>query len=669
MWIVPAFFIFMTQKNEPLFYQVMLTEKYCLTVGALTYLSTEQIKIGSLVKVPFRNKQVFGIVLGSTSPFVPDGYTLKEIISIHEQVLSSAYIELAYWMADYYVVPLQKALFVCLPKEHWKVPRQTKPKPIKSESVKEKVAHLQLTSTQETVVKQILQGQADSWLLHGVTGSGKTEIYLQVLQAVLDMGKQAIVLVPEIALTPQTQRRFEERFPGQLAVLHSGVTVAEKKRLFGQIRKGEKNVVLGARSALFAPVNKLGLIVVDEEHEQSYHQDQSPRYHAVTVARKLRELTGSILLLGSATPNITTYQNPLQKVLSLPSRVQGGMPEVELIDMRDELKAKNFSPISDRLQQVIREELLAKRQILLFLNRRGFASTFLCRECGFREMCPHCEVSLTVHLDTALAGYDPVAKLLCHYCGFTKTPPMQCEQCGSVTLKALGSGTQKILLELEKLFPYARIARVDSDTMTSPQKYHEFYQDFLDHKYDIVLGTQMIAKGLHLPKVQVVGVILADLSFHFPEYSAQEKTFQLLTQVAGRAGRVSEGGRVFIQTYDPQYNVLRHVVKHDYDAFRAEELGFRQEYWYPPFCDLLRLTVYEKTNKLAFKKVEQLKGFLIEQKQARKLEFEVLGPTPAWTHRRVGKYGFNLVIKVPKGKDLLSELVAFLPKDVAIDRE
>lgn len=652
----------------PFYYQVMLAEKYCLTIGALTYISIEDIATGSLVKVPFRNKEVYGIILGKVAPFMPNGYALKSIISAHDCVLTPAYIELAFWMADYYAVPLQKAVFVCLPKEHWKIPKNK----VKVGDVivpKEAKEHLALTPDQQKVVSAILSGQNDTWLLHGVTGSGKTEIYLQVLKDVLQKGKQAIVLVPEIALTPQTQQRFEERFPGQLAVLHSGVTIAQKKKLFQEIRQGSKNVVLGARSALFAPITNLGLIVIDEEHEQSYHQDQSPRYHAVTAARKLRELTGSILLLGSATPNITTYQNQQQTVLELRSRVQGVMPKIELVDMRNELKAKNYSPLSERLQEAIREELAADRQILLFLNRRGFASTFLCRECGFREMCPHCEVSLTVHLAANSAGYDPLAKLLCHYCGFTKTPPTQCEQCGSVTLKALGNGIQKIVLELESLFPKARVARVDSDTMTSAAKYHAFYQDFLDHKYDIVLGTQMIAKGLHLPKVHVVGVILADLSFHFPEYTAQEKTFQLLTQVAGRAGRVSDGGRVLIQTYDPQYNVLRHVINNDYEAFKNEELGFRQEYWYPPFCDLLRLTVYEKSNQLARKKADQLKDFLLSQKVARGLEFDLLGPTPTWTHRRVGLFGFNLVLKVPKGKDTLADLKTFLPKDVSIDRE
>jgi len=647
------------------FYQVMLPVKYCLSVGALTYTATIEIPKGSLVKVPFRNKEIFGIVVDEVAPFEPKGYQLKGVLTVFDQVLSHVQLQLAAWIAEYYAVPLQKALQVCLPKEHWKVQ-----KPIKGEKEILSVdSPHELTKTQADIIQTILAEDNKSWLLHGVTGSGKTEIYLQVAQAMLKKGKQVIILVPEIALTPQTNKRFEERFPGQVAVLHSGVTTSQKKKLFQQIRLGYKNVVLGARSALFAPATNLGLIVIDEEHEQSYHQDQAPRYHAVVVAKKLRELSSCTLILGTATPSLTTNEDPNLTIVNLPLRVQGAVPTIEIVDMRNELKAKNYSPLSERLKEVIGEELAAKRQVLLFLNRRGFASTYLCRECGFREMCAHCEVSLTVHLQPGRPGYDQTAKLICHYCGFSKEPPSNCTKCGSVTLKALGSGTQKIIMEIERLFPEARTVRVDSDTMTSPETYHAFYQDFLDHKYDIVLGTQMIAKGLHLPKVKVVGVILADLSFHFPEYTAQEKTFQLLTQVSGRAGRVGEGGKVLIQTYDPQYPVLKFVVNHDYEGFRKEELGFRQEYWYPPFCDLLRLTIYENTSQEARLAAQKLKELLAQQKIARNLSFELLGPTPSWFHRRVGRFGYHLILKVPKDKDVLSELITFLPKNVAIDRE
>ncbi|MBI4835888.1 MAG: primosomal protein N' [Candidatus Abawacabacteria bacterium] len=648
------------------YYQVLLKEKYCLSVGPLTYLSAMEIIPGTLVKVPFRNKEVAGLLIEEVAPFEAKGYELKEIVSIHDHLLSPAQMSLVKWLADYYAVPLQKAVLVCLPGELWKGTKELR---ITNYELRIGEKEHVLTGVQREIVEGILQGGSATWLLHGVTGSGKTEIYLQVAKEVLRQGKQVIILVPEIALTPQTSKRFEERFPGQVAILHSGVTVSQKKKLYQEIRERKKNVVLGARSALFAPAHALGLIIIDEEHEQSYHQDQSPRYHAVTVARKLQELTDSILILGSATPSLTSYQDQEQKVVLLPERVHGGFPDIELIDMRNELKAKNYSPLSERLQEAIGEELAQKRQVLLFLNRRGFASTYLCRECGFREMCPHCEISLTVHLSNYHGGFDPEAKLICHYCGFTKQPPSSCPRCSSVALKALGSGTQKIIMELERLFPHARTVRVDADTMTSAASYHEFYQDFLDHKYDIVLGTQMIAKGLHLPKVQLVGVILADLSFHFPEYTAQEKTFQLLTQVSGRAGRMGEKGRVYIQTYDPSYAVLRHVVNHDYAGFRAEELGFRQEYWYPPFCDILRLTVYEKTNQEAKKEAGQLKDLLSREKVARNLIFELLGPTPAWLHRRVGKFGYHLILKVPKGEDILSQLVTFMPKNVMIDRE
>ncbi len=660
------------------FYHVLLPEKYCLQVGPLTYTSEQEIVPGSMVRVPFRNKELLGLVTEKTAPVTDKDFKVKDIAGIEKLVLSPAQIKTAKWIADYYAVPLLKAAFLFLPKEQWKIPKRINKKnlPIHNSQPSPKgplgaihnSSKHTLTAEQTGIVEQMLVGEPQVWLLHGVTGSGKTEIYLRVADAVLKQGKEVIILVPEISLTPQTLFRIEERFPGQVAVIHSGITPAQKRNLYDEIRSGQKKVILGARSALFAPTYNLGLIVVDEEHESSYHQDQSPRYNAVTVARELQKNTGSILILGSATPDVVSFIHPKQSIVSLPSRVASTMPNIELIDMRDELKARNFSPLSERLKAAVEEELHQKKQVMLFLNRRGFATSYLCRECGYREMCPQCEISLTVHLQDN-RGFDPVAKLVCHYCDYVKDPPSSCPKCGGITLKGLGSGTQKIVLEIEKLFPQARTVRVDSDTMTSPEKYRAFYHDFLNHKYDIVLGTQMIAKGLHLPKVNLVGVILADLSFHFPEYTAQEKTFQILTQVAGRAGRGEEQGRVLIQTYDPSYSVLRYVVNHDYEGFRKEELGFRQEFWYPPFCNLLRLTVYRDSSKEAKQAADSIKATLESQKIAQGLEMEILGPTPSWWQRRVGKFGYHLLLKVPKDKDMLSNLMTFLPKDVAIDRE
>jgi len=652
------------------FYHILLPEKYCLQVGPLTYASEEDIVPGFLVRVPFRNNEMLGLVIERTAPITDEDFKVKEVAAIEKPALSAAQIKLSKWLADYYAVPLLKSVLLFLPKEQWKIPKRK----FKVLSSKFKVeTHTQhekpiLTEEQNRIVEKILDENEKVWLLHGVTGSGKTEIYLRVAEEVLKRGGQVIILVPEIALTPQTLARIEERFPGQIAVIHSGITPAQKRNMYDEIRNGTKNVVLGARSALFAPAHNLGLIIVDEEHEGSYHQDQSPRYHAVTVARELQKTTGSILILGSATPGIVSYGDPKQEIVHLPSRVASTMPNIELVDMRDELKARNFSPLSERLKEAIEHELHEKRQVMLFLNRRGFATSYLCRECGHREMCPHCEISLTVHLEYN-RSFDPTAKLICHYCDYTKEPPTSCPKCGGVTLKALGSGTQKILVELENLFPHARTIRVDGDTMTSPEKYRAFYHDFLNHKYDIVLGTQMIAKGLHLPKVNLVGVILADLSFHFPEYTAQEKTFQILTQVAGRSGRGNEQGRVIIQTYDPTYAVLRHVVNHDYEAFKKEELGFRQEFWYPPFCDLIRLTVYRPGSNEARDAANSTKVLLENQKISLGLEMEIFGPTPTWMHRRVGKFGYHILLKVPKGRDIISHLITFLPRDIAIDRE
>lgn len=651
------------------FYHVLLPVDFCLKVGALTYSASIEIAPGSLVKLPFRNKASFGIVVEKVLPPKNADYKILAIESVYEQLLSTKQIKVARWMADYYGAPLVKTFLAFLPREQWKVGRKSKALVKAMPTVAASGELPTLTNDQQTIVNQITNSKPTTWLLHGVTGSGKTEIYLQTAKAVLEAGKQVVILVPEIALTPQTCARFEARFPHQVAILHSGVTAAGRKKLFEEIRTGSKNVVLGARSALFAPTFKLGLIVVDEEHEASYHQEQSPRYHAVTVARELRKQTDSILILGSATPRLTTVVEEDQQTVRLPERVNGLMPTIELIDMRNELKARNFSPISQRLQEEIQHELNAQKQVLLFLNRRGFATSYLCRECGQREVCPECDISLTVHLSPTKPGYDPDAKLICHYCGFTKVPPSVCSHCGSVTLKALGSGTQRILMELEQLYPTARIVRVDKDTMTSPEKYYAFYQDVLDHRYDIILGTQMIAKGLHLPRVSLVGVLLADLSFHFPEYTAQEKTFQILTQVAGRAGRSGEQGKVLIQTYDPDYDVLKHVVQHDFEQFKQSELSFRQEFWYPPFCSVIRLTVYDSKSVDAAKKGQKLLEMLESQKVARGLQYEVLGPAPTWQYRRVGQFAYQVMVKSPLHAQTMEQLVTFLPPDVMIDRE
>lgn len=651
------------------FYHVLLPVDFCLKVGALTYTASIEIAPGTLVKLPFRNKASFGIVVEKTLPPTQVDYKILAIEGAYDQLLSAQQIVVAQWMALYYGAPLLKTFLAFLPRDQWKISRISQRQLKHLPQVEASTENHVLTADQQGIVDQIAKSDPTTWLLHGVTGSGKTEIYLQVAKAVLAQGKQVMILVPEIALTPQTCARFEARFPNQVAILHSGVTTAGRRKLFQEIRSGIKNVVLGARSALFAPAFKLGLIIVDEEHEASYHQEQSPRYHAVAVARELRQKTDSILILGSATPRLTTVVDREQRIVRLPERVNGQMPHIELIDMRNELKARNFSPISQRLQEEIQTELQQQKQVLLFLNRRGFATSYLCRECGKREVCPECDISLTVHLKSSLGGYDPEAKLICHYCGFSKVPPSVCGHCGSVTLKALGSGTQRILMELEQLFPTARIVRVDKDTMTSPEKYYAFYQDVLDHKYDIILGTQMIAKGLHLPKVSLVGVLLADLSFHFPEYTAQEKTFQILTQVAGRAGRSGEQGKVLIQTYDPDYDVLKHVVGQDFEAFKQSELSFRQEFWYPPFCNVIRLTVYDEKVTEAAKKGVKLLEMLEAQKIARNLQYEVLGPAPTWQYRRVGQFAYQVMVKSPLESQTMEHLVTFLPPDVMIDRE
>ncbi|HYG75802.1 MAG TPA: primosomal protein N' [Planctomycetota bacterium] len=503
-------------------------------------------------------------------------------------------------------------------------------------------------------------GKASSFLLQGVTGSGKTEVYLRALKTVLALGKQGIVLVPEIALTPQTAQRFERRLGRErVAVLHSHITDGERADAWRAIRAGKIDVVVGARSALFAPLPRLGIVVIDEEHENAFKQETTPRYHARDVAFELARLSNAVLVLGSATPSfeaIYAARTGRMRHLHLSQRVAGRpLPPVEVVDMaRENREVERYSYLSRRLTMAIHQTLEQREQIILFMNRRGFATVLTCLRCGRTEKCEQCDITLTSHRDTSGQSAD---SLSCHYCNFTKPVPDVCAGCGAPGIKHWGMGTERVEAEVKKTFPGARVARMDSDTMTRRAAYIDTLGLFRAGKIDILIGTQMIAKGLDFPNVTLVGVVLADTALHMPDFRSRERTFQLLSQVAGRAGRSDKGGRVIVQTHLPHDAAIRAAALHDFDAFCVNELEERKGYNYPPFSRLARIIVRSKDLAHARAAAEQIASTLKAQPQAATGNgVSILGPAEAPLSRLEGFYRQHVLIKA-RTSEVLSDLL------------
>jgi len=523
-----------------------------------------------------------------------------------------------------------------------------------------------LESIKPRLLKEPSNASPSVFLLHGVTGSGKTEIYLQALAEVVKQGRRGIVLVPEIALTPQTIERFVSRFPGRVAVLHSKLSLGEQYDEWHRIRNGEFDVVIGSRSAIFAPQSELGLIVIDEEHEWTYKQhDKSPRYHARDVAIKLAELSGAVVILGSATPDVETFHHTQRggyPLLQLPERVTpsegSSLPRVEVVDLRDELKAGNRSIFSRSLSQAITKAVRSREQVILFLNRRGAATFVQCRHCGFVLRCKRCEVALTHHWAEGT--------LLCHQCNYRMPVPQSCPRCRSQRIKFLGIGTQKLEQEASQAFPQARLLRWDSDVTGGKYSHQEILSKFRAHQADILIGTQMVAKGLDLPQVTLVGVISADTGLNLPDFRAGERTFQLLCQVAGRAGRGSLGGRVIIQTYNPEHYSIQAAANYDYTAFYNREINYRRQLRNPPFSQLACLT-YSHTNDTGCQReAERMKRLLTQEIDSRGIaDLSLIGPAPAFVHRLRGRFRWQIILRGSEPSALLSELP--IPQGWAVD--
>lgn len=501
---------------------------------------------------------------------------------------------------------------------------------------------LPLTSDQEAAYQAIKQSVDDSshdvFMVHGVTGSGKTEVYLQIIEQALAKGKEAIVLVPEISLTPQMVERFKRRFGSLVAVMHSGLSVGEKYDEWRKIQRSEVRLVVGARSAVFAPFENLGMIIIDEEHEASYKQEETPRYHARDVAIWRGDRHKCPVVLGSATPSLESFaraKKNVYKLLSLPNRVNNQMmPEITLVDMREEMRKGNRSMFSETLMERLQQMLAKKEQAVLFLNKRGYSAFIMCRDCGHVVKCPHCEISLTYHRHNS--------RLKCHYCGHEEGVPNTCPECGSEHIRYFGTGTQRVEEELTKVLPEARVIRMDVDTTSRKGAHERLLTSFGNGGADILLGTQMIAKGLDFKNVTLVGVLSADTMLHIPDFRSAEKTFQLLTQVSGRAGRHEKEGRVIIQSYEPSHYSIQLTKSHDFMTFFMQEMQNRKNQSYPPYYYLAMITISHQDLIKAASAAEKIAGFL---KSNSDRSHVILGPSASPIARIKDRYRYQCMIK------------------------
>ena len=537
--------------------------------------------------------------------------------------------------------------------EIYKVRRNRTPIPQDNEREPAKV----LTPAQTAAVEYIEKSDKRVQLIHGVTGSGKTEIYLTLIARQLAAGKSSIFLVPEISLTPQMLGQLRRRFGSRAAILHSGLSAGERFDEWWRLRSGEAKIAIGARSAIFAPLENIGVIIIDEEHDASYNSETAPRYSTVDVAKMRAEYNGCKLILGSATPSVESYVQATEGkygLVTLTERINGKpMPEIVIADMRREVRRGNVSNLSSLLKQELKEALDSGNQAIIFLNRRGYAQTVICTDCGYVAKCENCDVSLTYHSEENC--------LKCHYCGAKYRMLSACPQCGGRHLRYSGTGTQRVVSEIKELFPNARILRMDNDTVSGKDGHYRILKSFGDRQADILVGTQMIAKGHDFPSVTLVGILDADMSLHFSDYRSGERTFQLITQVAGRSGRAGAKGRVVLQTYSPENYILRYAVAYDYKGFFENEIKMRKAALFPPYALILRIMVVAQQDETA---LEALKKAYIAAEELKKLypqEFIFLNKMHSPIKKIQGRVRYQVLMRLrtntllPKVYDIAAE--------------
>ncbi|MFN7262301.1 MAG: primosomal protein N' [Pseudobdellovibrionaceae bacterium] len=649
---------------------------------ALTYSSDLELRRGSFVEVPLGKRTAQGLVLGPTS-IKPD-FEIKLVKSMKEDfpLLPEPFVKWIEWVSDYYLYPPGLvASSVLPPLPHTKKERASRRPPVIP--MLEQTSWPELTEEQKKVFEAINSEVGfQTHLLFGVTGSGKTEVYLKLLNETLNRGKSGIVLVPEISLTPQLLHRFASRFGDQVAVIHSQLTEREKTNQWWDIVSGKKRILIGARSALFCPIQNLGMIIVDEEHEPSYKQDEKLKYHGRDSAIVLGKLCNCPVVLGSATPSMESWKNAVDgkyKLQKMGQRVQNrALPIVSVVDLKlnkeEQQKRKDLgldlpSWMSLDLYHALRKSQDNQEQAALFLNRRGVAQVVSCPGCGFVVECPNCDISLTLH---------GKSHLVCHYCDYNEVLKHDCPSCKEGELKPLGVGTEQVESDISRLFPEARLARADRDEVQSRLEMEELIQKMENHEIDILIGTQMIAKGLDFPKLNTVGLVLADIGFNLPDFRASDRSFQLMTQVAGRAGRhVQPGqnpGEVIIQTLNPQHVSISHAVNHDFESFAHQELVDRSALNYPPLGRLISFRLQGNQLALVEKAAHALahRARQLQERYPAYTNVEVLGPAEAAIAKLRGKFRYHLLLKGPRNQALnqfARQMVAdesWLPRGVQI---
>ncbi len=631
-----------------------------------TYAVPDGIDIvpGHRVVVPFGRRNTYGFVvsLGTDDP----GVETKAIASAGaEPLLLPHQVELARLVADHYWVPVVECIRAMLPprvrgtgsagsQASTRQRRHTRLLELATGPVPA-AAPITLTSEQDAALEVIDANPVT--LLHGVIASGKTEVYLAAAQRAIAQGLRVLLLVPEISLTPQLVKRVRARLHAPVAVLHTQLTELERAQQWWRTRRGEAQVVLGSRSAVFAPIPRLGLICLDEEGSTAYKQDRTPRYEAGWVARRLASVTGARLVMGSATPAVATYHEATTGAVALAAmnrRVRGSDAEVELVDMRDESAEGNRQPLSRRLVEGVTRTLENEEQTILYLNRRGLATYVMCRDCGRSVQCLGCSVALVQHAE--------IEGLICHYCGYSRAMPSVCDHCGSRNIRNLGMGTQRLEGMVKRLWPQARVLRLDSDVARGPDAYFNVWETFSERRADILVGTQLVTRGLDLPAVTCVGVVDADLPLHFPDYRSAENTFALVAQVAGRAGRDGRPSRVIVQTSNPEHYSLRCAAEGDYQGFYRSELPARRAFVFPPYAELAVLTRTDRDDGHAASSAREAAESIASGLLKEGIEgIRVMGPSPAFIHRLRGEYRWQVTLKgdglerarhlAPRGRD------------------
>ncbi len=655
--------------------------------GTFTYAvgDNDNLLPGMRVVVPFRKKDVVGICLDITDkpPLELNPKSIKSISSIIDDVpsLTTPMIKLIEWMSRYYLTPIGEVCRASLPSRMMRLgtPKTTRPtspheiRPIHEEEI---TLNDHQRSMIDTIIQSFEGGKNRTFLIHGITGSGKTEVYLRLFAELAKSGRRGLLLVPEIGLTPQLTGRAAAKFGDRIAVYHSGLTDAQRHEQWSRIRDGKVDVVIGTRSALFAPIPKLGAIVIDEEHDGSYKQDDGFAYNARDAAVMRAHIEGACAILGSATPSLESFANVKNGKyckLELPLRTKNAsLPSIEIVDMRrrpvekktecsEGMKRRGeLQSLSPKLYDAIDRTLEASEQVLLFVGRRGFASSVQCTSCGEVFTCPNCDIALTAHRQSKISG----GVLTCHYCDYHINTPKSCKSCGSEELIPLGFGTERLEGEIADFFPNARVARLDSDIISKPSLRRKILDDMRRGKIDILIGTQMITKGHDFPSITLVGVISADLTLALPDFRSAEKTFQLITQVAGRAGRGTRPGRVIIQTRQPDHYSFLAATNHDCDEFTTSELIHREQMQYPPFSRLANIRLSSTSKDLASKSAGDVAHKLEEilRGMNKETNIRILGPAPAIIEKLRGRYRWQILIKAPNPGLLTGFLSGVHPK-------